>query len=69
MRATLDKDGTLTVTAETGAEGYALACWQDAQKRRKGRPALVVEATPLLAGIVTYSGYANGASHTDGVCG
>jgi len=74
MKAELSADGTLTITPQTATEAFALRCWQDAQTRRKERPALVVktELEPAVwCGTGTaITGWPAGTtiSTTDGMC-
>lgn len=48
MKAELGKDGTLTITAQTELEGYALGQWQShyGRGRKEERTMLVVDSTP-----------------------
>jgi hypothetical protein len=48
MKAELEKDGTLTITAQTELEGYALGEWQKhyGKGKKDERTMLVVDSTP-----------------------
>jgi hypothetical protein len=46
VRVDLARDGTLTITAETPTEGFALDAWEARRKGRGNRPALVIVSEP-----------------------
>lgn len=45
MKAELEKDGTLVISAESSLEAYALKRWNDARTSRSGKSALRIDCS------------------------